>query len=81
MAIQCMAIKSDTPQFRGGNPYFFSENLYQSVSFLFVHRCVAKTFISRCSLQNNREPAAIKEPKSELYVTWSDSRIRPPLID
>ena len=24
---------ADTPQFRGGNPYFFSENLYQSVSF------------------------------------------------
>ena len=22
---------SDTPQFRGGNPYFFSENLYQSI--------------------------------------------------
>ena len=26
--------KSDTPQFRGGNPYFFSENPYQSVSFI-----------------------------------------------
>ena len=24
----------DTPQFRGGNPYFFSENLYKSVSFI-----------------------------------------------
>ena len=23
----------DMPQFRGGNPYFLSENLYQSVSF------------------------------------------------
>ena len=27
---------SDTPQFRGGNPYFFSENLYQSVSFIYA---------------------------------------------
>ena len=27
----------DTPQlFRGGNPYFFSENLYQSVSFIYA---------------------------------------------
>ena len=25
---------ADTPQFRGGNPYFFSENPYQSVSFI-----------------------------------------------
>ena len=24
------------PQFRGGNPYFFSENLYQSVSFIYA---------------------------------------------
>ena len=28
--------KADTPQFRGGNPYFFSENLYQSVSFIYA---------------------------------------------
>ena len=27
---------SDTPQFRGGNPYFFSENPYQSVSFIYA---------------------------------------------
>ena len=27
---------SDTPQFRGGNPYFVSENLYQSVSFIYA---------------------------------------------
>ena len=25
---------ADTPQFLGGNPYFFCENLYQSVSFV-----------------------------------------------
>ena len=29
---------ADTPQFRGGNPYFFSENLYQSVSFIYASR-------------------------------------------
>ena len=27
---------SDTPQFRGGNPYFFRENPYQSVSFIYA---------------------------------------------
>ena len=27
---------ADTPQFRGGNPYFFSEHLYQSVSFIYA---------------------------------------------
>ena len=26
--------RTDTPQFRGGNPYFFTENPYQSVSFM-----------------------------------------------
>ena len=29
---------TDTPQFRGGNPYFFCENLYQSVSFIYAYR-------------------------------------------
>ena len=28
--------RPDTPQFRGGNPYFFSENPYQSVSFIYA---------------------------------------------
>ena len=27
---------TDTPQFCGGNPYFFSENPYQSVSFIYA---------------------------------------------
>ena len=27
---------ADTPQFRGGNPYFFRENPYQSVSFIYA---------------------------------------------
>ena len=27
---------SDMPQFRGGNPYFFSENPYTSVSFIYA---------------------------------------------
>ena len=29
----CIELSPDMPQFRGGNPYFLSENLYQSVSF------------------------------------------------
>ena len=28
--------KADTPQCRGGNPYFFSENPYTSVSFIYA---------------------------------------------
>ena len=33
-------VNSDTPQFRGRNPYFFSEILYQSVSLIYasMHR-------------------------------------------
>ena len=31
---QFSTYKSDMPQFRVGNPYFFSENLYQSVSLI-----------------------------------------------
>ena len=27
---------ADTPQVRGGNPYFFSENPYQPVSFIYA---------------------------------------------
>ena len=33
---QAVSLKAETPQFRGGNRYFFSENLYQSVSFIDV---------------------------------------------
>ena len=29
-------VLTDTPQFRGGNPYFFSENPYTSVSFIYA---------------------------------------------
>ena len=34
--LYCPKLHSDTPQFRGGNPYFFSENPYQSVSFIYA---------------------------------------------
>ena len=34
--IELLLVLSDTPQFRGGNPYFFSENPYQSVSFIYA---------------------------------------------
>ena len=29
-------LSADTPQFRGRNPYFFRENPYQSVSFIYA---------------------------------------------
>ena len=29
-------LPTDTPQFLGGNPYFFNENPYQSVSFIYA---------------------------------------------
>ena len=29
-----LCVNADTPQFLGGNPYFFCENLYQSVSIV-----------------------------------------------
>ena len=32
----CYVGLPDTPQFRGGNPYFFSEHLYQSVSLIYA---------------------------------------------
>ena len=32
----CIKEQPDTPQFCGGNPYFFSENPYQSVSFIYA---------------------------------------------
>ena len=35
-------IFTDTPQFRGGNPFFFRENPYQSVSFIYTSMCIAK---------------------------------------
>ena len=31
-----ISLLTDTPQFCGANPYFFSENLYQSVSFIYA---------------------------------------------
>ena len=83
---------ADTPQFRGGNPYFFSENPYQSVSFIYasmyrenvraIHitmQFLQKKIATLCN--KNRHPAA-KNPKSELYFRGRDSGIRPtPLID
>ena len=61
---------SDMPQFRWGNPYFFSENLYQSVSFIYasmyrenVHAIhitmrFAKKIVTLC--YKNRQHAAAK---------------------
>ena len=36
LALNVNKSNSDTPQFRGGNLYFFSENLSQSVSFIYA---------------------------------------------
>ena len=59
---------ADTPQFRGGNPYFFNENPYQSVSFIYalmyrenVHAIhIAMQFAKKIATLCNksRQPAA-----------------------
>ena len=65
---------TDTPQFRWGNPYFFSENPYQSVSFISasmyrenVHAIhitmrFAKQIVTLC--KKNRQPAAKNQNRS-----------------
>ena len=75
---------TDTPQFRGGNPYFFRENPYQSVSFIYASMYSENVHaIHTIPYQFTKKSRyCSKETKSELYVTWRDSRIRPtPLID
>ena len=63
--------KTDTPQFRGGNPYFFSENPYQSVSFIYasmyrenVHAIhIAMQFAKKmATLCNKNRQSAAKNP-------------------
>ena len=65
---------ADTPHFRWGNPYFFTENLYQSVSFIYasmyrenVHAIhitmrFAKKIVTLCNI--NRQPAAKNQNRS-----------------
>ena len=65
---------TDMTQFRWGNPYFFSENLYQSVSFIYasmyrenVHAIhitmrFAKQIVTLCN--KNRQPAAKNQNRS-----------------
>ena len=54
---------SDTPQFRGGNPYFFRENPYQSVSFIYASMYSEHVHaIHTIPYQFTKS----KEPKSEL---------------
>ena len=74
---------SDTPQFRGGNPYFFSENPYQSVSFIYasmyrenvhaIHIAMqfAKKIATLCN--KNRQPAAKNQ---NLSFTLRDVTVR-----
>ena len=64
----------DKPQFRGGSPYFFSENLYQSVSFIYasmyrenvhaIHIAMlfAKKIATLCN--KNRQPAVNNQNRS-----------------
>ena len=50
--------RPDTPQFRGGNPYFFSENPYPSVSFIYAsmyRENVHAIHITMQFLQKNRD--------------------------
>ena len=81
---------ADTPQFRGGNPYFFSENPYESVSFIYASMYRENVHAIHIEMQFAKKSrhCVIKvdsqqqRPKPELYFTWRDSRIRPtPLID
>ena len=65
---------ADMPQFCWGNPYFFSENLYQSVFFIYasmyrenVHAIhikmrFAKKIVTLCN--KNRQPAAKNQNQS-----------------
>ena len=68
---------ADTPQFHGGNPYFFSENPYQSVSFIYasmyrenVHAIhIEMQFAKKsrhCVIKVDSQQQK-KEPKPELY--------------
>ena len=46
---------ADTPQFRGGNRYFFSENLYQSVSFIYASRKGSRDSYREAVCKTNRD--------------------------
>ena len=83
MAYAFRYTESDTPQFCGGNPYFFSENPYQSVSFIDasmyrenVHAIhIAMQFAKNLNIMLYKSTASSEEPKSGLHFTWRDSRI------
>ena len=61
-------VDSDTPQFRGGNPYFFRENPYQSVSFIYASMYSENVHaIHTIPYQFTKKSRhCSKEPKSEL---------------
>ena len=74
---------ADTPQFRGGNPYFFSENPYRSVSFISasmyrenIHEIhIAMQFATKIATlcNKNRQPAAKNQ---NLSFTLRDVTVR-----
>ena len=69
-----LILLTDTPQFRGRNPYFFSENPYQSVSFIYAsmyHKCSRNSYHDAVMQKNgdivynkNRQPAAKNQNRS-----------------
>ena len=74
----------DMPQFRGGNPYFFSENPYTSVSFIYasiyrenVHAIhIAMQFAKKSRHCVIKIDSQQQRTKIGAYFTWCDSRIR-----
>ena len=63
---------TDTPQFRRGNPYFFRENPYQSVSFIYASVYSENVHAIHITIQvpgiKNRQPAAKNQNRSLLHV-------------
>ena len=61
----------DMPQLRGGNPYFFSENPYTSVSFIYasiyrenIHAIHIAMQFAKKLCNKNRQPAAKNQNRS-----------------
>ena len=66
---------ADTPQFRGGNPYFFNENPYQSVSFIYASMYRESVHAIHIPMQFSRH--CVIKIDSYQQRTRRDSRIRP----
>ena len=78
--------KTDTPQFRGGNPYFFRENPYQSVSFIYASMYSENVHAIHTIPYQFTKKIATLQQRTKIgalgHMARRDSRIRPtPLID